>query len=92
MAYFKEVDKKELDALLVFNYKKRGVIENDFLNVVRDFLDSTLTIAELKELKTSQPLQKARCGYDAILRKNGLRDKVTLIIRNGRLFILKKEK
>ena len=89
MAYFKEVDKKEIDDL-VLNVKKRGVIKNDFLSVVREFLDSTLTIAELKELKTSQPLQKARIGYDAILRKNGLKNKVALIVRNGRLFILKK--
>lgn len=91
MAYFKEVDKKEIDDL-VLNDKKLGVVESDFLSVVREFLDSTLTIAELKELKTSQPLQKARNGYYAILRKNGLRNKVTLIVRNGRLFILKKGK
>lgn len=89
MAYFKEVDKKELDDL-VLNSKKRGVVETDFLNVVREFLDSTLTIAELKDLKTSQPLQKARSGYGAILRKNGLRNKVSLIVRSDRLFILKK--
>lgn len=89
MAYFKEVDKKEIDDLLL-NYKKRGIVETDFLNVVREFLDSDFTIAELKELKTSQPLQNARSGYDAILRKNGLRNKVSLTVRNGRLFILKK--